>query len=390
MKSDIFTDLHQIFLRYTNDGTIVRGAVDLFMDNSSKVAIQKNLNELFPDSTCVDVLFTRNTDNMFFGVYVTPTILSTDLPAILLGSEPMKFNRYTVELDSKLFSVGLEPAEITALLLQEVSALIASENPIWNLRGILDLYQAELDSSFAISTAADNAQLLIFGIKDTLNKLTSCLYSESNYSINGNEFITANEMEEPLGNALKKILSSTFGLFDIVRPPKVSVLQWVLNIYMNADINVPSAINTLKDAKNATGSVLINTEIDKTIRSLYRINTDIALESARIVTEAKRGGFFDSMKQNGLRAIEDDLYEFRVRSKNADNEDDAMYTLRQINTRLNIIEEYLYTNENTLSPAEVDRWRNVAAKYRELREELSRKTMVKKKQYGIFIDYDMI
>ena len=91
---------------------------------------------------------------------------------------------------------------------------------------------------------------------------------------------------------------------------------------------------------------------------------------------------------NGLRGIEDDLYEYKIRFKNCETEEEAMYILRQINTRISILEDYLYNTE--VSPAEAARWRSVIDSYRSLRDELGRKKISNKKQYGICVDYDAL
>lgn len=383
------SDLNTFFVNFNTPSVDVNEEGKLkTMTASDTNFIREKLNALFPNANCVEVIYTRNTDHLLFGVYVNPTIIPERMIEVLFGDNPMKIERYTVEIDSKLFDQGLDSMEIVAILLREVAGMVCDENPIWNFRGCMDHYMAATDDVLSITFSANAVQLMTFAIKDSLHKLTSCLYPEAEFE---NEFIKENNLDVPLGNALKKILSSSFGLFDTVRHPKLIILEWVLSIYQDLKHHYPSAIHTLKEAKNTTGSKLQNMEIDKVIRALNYVSADlIQLEATTLITEAKRGGLFDNMKQNGLRAIEDDLYEFRVRAKNSETEDDAMYTLRQINTRLNIIEEYLYTNETQLRPDEIERWRSCAAKYRELREEISRKTISHKKQYGLWFDYDKI
>lgn len=345
-----------------------------------------SLNAIFTDAVCVDVLLTDNTDKQFFGVYVSPTILGSQLPDIMFGNDPVILTRYQVEIDMRMFNI-LDNNEIVAILLHEISSLIGVETPIYNLRGLLDTYQAETNTDFSLTLTVSNSQLLIFAIKDTLNKLTSCFYAENDVLNSGNKFMEINDLTRSLGTALRKVLSNSFGLNDTVRSPKVIILQWALRIYSDVDLNRRNATQALEEAKTVTGSKLIQKEIDKTIESLDRINSDeVTMES--VIVEGKKGGFFTNLKRDGLRSIEDDLYEFKVRVKTSDTEDEAMYTLRQINTRINIIEEYLYNNECTIDPREVERWRNVAIKYRELREELTKKAMVKQKSYGLFFDYD--
>jgi hypothetical protein len=76
--------------------------------------------------------------------------------------------------------------------------------------------------------------------------------------------------------------------------------------------------------------------------------------------------------------------------KNCETEDDAMYILRGINTRLNILEDYLIQNADSINDNEKKHWQSVANQYRNLRAELAKKKIGNKKQYGIWFDYDKL
>ena len=89
------------------------------------------------------------------------------------------------------------------------------------------------------------------------------------------------------------------------------------------------------------------------------------------------------MKQKGIRGIEDDLYEYTLRVKSVDERDEALIILRDINSRLAILDDYL-TDKN-LSDTERDRWLDVRKKYLMLREDLSKKTTYDDKYYGLFV-----
>lgn len=353
------------------------------------IGIRDNLNKIFSGKTCVDVIFTKNTDKMFFGVNINPTMSAGDLLDVLFSDEEMNINRYTVEIDSKLFDIGLEASEITAYILFEISSLIDSSAPIWEVRAIIDHYIASKDDVISIKESVNYSQILIFAIKDALSKVSSIKYKD-NDGILSNEFINNNDMRDSLVTGLNKIRSSVFGVGTGVKEPDLILLSWAFEIYKDARMNATSAIDTLEQSKQFTGSKLLIAEIDKTIKSLQRVNLDVTTESTRIIREAKsNGSLFANLKRNGLRALEDDLYEFKIRVKNAETEEDAYYALRQINTRINLLEEYIYTTEG-LPEYEIERWREVARKYRELREELGRKKIGNKKSYGLFFDYDKL
>ena len=131
--------------------------------------------------------------------------------------------------------------------------------------------------------------------------------------------------------------------------------------------------------------------MNNVINSLNRIDTDNYLNESvtRYVTEAKkRGSLFSQIKYNGLRGIEDDLYEFMVRARNAETEDEVFYALKQINVRLSILDDYLRFEE--MSDADRDRWSAVRDKYAAIRDEIAHKKVYNRKNYGIFVDYNKI
>nr|DAE34036.1 MAG TPA: hypothetical protein [Caudoviricetes sp.] len=367
--------------------TNIRESGFLSINTETLNHIRDLINKIFGNSNCVNVEFNQNRDKQFFGVYVNPTIVPEQLMAILYGDDDYNFDRYVVEIDAKLFMDSLTANEISTIILREVSGMISDSSPVYNLRGIIDTFMCGNDDYVSITGTADSAQLFILAVKDALHKITSCFY-EGNDIVN--EFIENNKMQVSLLSAQRKILSSGFGLNDTVREPKLILLQWAFSIYQDIKNNTPNAIAVLTDLIGTKGPYCIDRDIKQTIESLKRLSSEVAMESAAILAEARRGGLVDKMKQDGLRAIEDDLYEFRVRAKNAETEDEAMYTLRQINSRINIIEEYLYQNQCTLMPSEIERWNQLSAKYRDLREEISKKTISHKKNYGIWFDYDKI
>ena len=105
--------------------------------------------------------------------------------------------------------------------------------------------------------------------------------------------------------------------------------------------------------------------------------------------EAKtKNSLFSNLKYKGLKSIEDDLYEFKIRAKNAETEDDVFYALRQINTRISLLDDYLLSED--LSDHEREKWYKIMTEYRAIREEISNKKVYNKKQYGIWFDYNQL
>lgn len=374
-----------------------RSEEKLIAPNINQLTDIKNcLNNILPDAECTDVMYTLNTDKEFFGIKVNPIINPSDALTIILTDERVKLNKYQIEFDSKLFSIGLTEEEIVAILLHEVSSMIDSYEAIDNVRALVDLHLLSGKDIISIRDSVNYSQLIVFAVKDTLTKVSSAIYKEEPEELLVNKLIQATNLGESLISAQEKIISSSYGLGETVREPKTIILQWMFMIYKDIKGNYDLITTNLKDAKDFTASVLEKIEIDKVITAINRINSTI-LENCKLGTVFESANLyslnelslFKSLKSNGLRGIEDALYEYAIRIKNCDTEEDAMYILRGINTRLNILEDYMI-NTPDLSDHEKKHWTDVANKYRELRTQLANKKIVNKKQYGLFFDYDQL
>ena len=359
--------------------------------------IKTALNDLFDqECTCKDVIYTLNTDKPFFGIEINPDMSPAEALIILTTDDKFKLKEYQLELDSKLFEIGLTADEIVATILFEISSMINSYEAIDQVRVMIDLYLLSEDDVINIRNSANYSQLIIYALKDTLYKVSSIMFKEDPEEIQTNRLIQVLELEDSLLPAQEKILSSPYGSGECVREPKITILQWMFMIYKDIKHNSSIIKETLTEAKYFTASRLIKSEIDKTLAAVDRINVTIfescslnRMFEAKAIHSLNEISIFKSLKQNGLRGIEDALYEYALRIKNCETEEDALYILRGINTRLSILEDYL-NNTPDLSDTERKRWELVATKYRELREQLAKKKIVNKKQYGLFFDYDQL
>ena len=105
-------------------------------------------------------------------------------------------------------------------------------------------------------------------------------------------------------------------------------------------------------------------------------------------TKTKKKGLVWQMKRNGLKSLEEDLYEYTMRLRNVEDQDDAILLMRQINSRMSILEDYLAEEE--MDDKDRARWEKVYEEYNKIRSELSKKTVYNKKMYGIFVDYNAL
>ena len=70
--------------------------------------------------------------------------------------------------------------------------------------------------------------------------------------------------------------------------------------------------------------------------------------------------------------------------RNVEDENDALYIMRQINNNLAIVDEY--RNSPDIDSAEKDKWNEIYDRFIKLRESLSSTIVYRAKNYGILID----
>ena len=233
------------------------------------------INEIFDDNTCVNVLYTQNTDKPFFGIRISPNMSPSDATIILASDERIKLNKYQIEFDSKLFDLGLSGKEIAATTVYEISAMMDDSNLFDRIRALLDNKLLEDDEVFNIRESINSAQLIIFALKDTMYKLSSISFVEDKDVFLSNPSVEALGLGEDLLNAYQKINDSINALGDSFREPGPSVLLWMLELYRDMKLNSRVIYDVLTDAKAFTASKLELIEIEKSLQAIDRIDKEV-------------------------------------------------------------------------------------------------------------------
>lgn len=137
--------------------------------------LKNELNRFFKGQKCKEVIYTKNTDKVFFGMSVSPIMKDDDIVMILNSDEKYIINEYYLELDSKLFDVGLglTSRELLAVLLHEVGHMVNTSEPVDNAREALDLYLAKTKSTLDIAESINQKAILGFGLRDVMRKTIS-------------------------------------------------------------------------------------------------------------------------------------------------------------------------------------------------------------------------
>ena len=351
-----------------------------------------NLIKLYKDAVCLNFIYTINTDKLPFGCIVTPVFIPSEntVNSIFIdGSDDYVINNYEVELDSKLFDYKLDAHQVAQIILYNVFHLSYNSDPVKRFREILDIYLTNHDKILSIRDSIQYQSILELGLVDTLVQLTNCMYLED--TIINDPFLEElgyDDFNVTLDTMFKQIPGCEN---SEVRKPRLSMLDWCLRLYDDVEKERIPALRLMEKCKEITASSLYIKRFNAIINSLNRIDTDSVITESvnQYITESKKkNSLFSQIKYNGLRGIEEDLYEFIVRARNADTEEEVMYALKQINVRISILDEYLRNEE--MSDQDRERWTNVLNKYRAIRDDIANKKVYNKRNYGIFIDYNKL
>lgn len=346
--------------------------------DTTLIKLKNELNKFFINTKCKQVIYTLNTDKLFFGMRVYP-ILDGDGAMELLGdTKPHVFTGYYLELDSKLFDpmLALDEKELTAILLHEVGHIVYDTETIDEVRKQVDMYFVKTNDSIDLSASRSYKELLAYGLKDSVIKVGSIFSKIGGYDeIISDSFVFSCGYGPYLESAMKKITrSSTFLNKDIDN--RLIALSWVLRLNVEFKTRRIPAIKTLNKAKQLTGSKLEERELAYAANTLNRMEDPI-----------KEGNFFDNVKDRfskkiftirtkGIRAVKDDVYELNVRMRCAESEDDLLYVIRTTNTDIAILKDYLTED---ISDAEREEVYKILQELYDVRERASKNKEVRRR-----------
>lgn len=352
-------------------------------------SIVRALDQYFSGHKCTQVKLTDNDDNEFFGI-----VISTNRTyEYLFRYDPdvtYDVSNYSVEIDSKLLD-NLYPSEVVALLLREVNTMISPKISS-RAHDCLDAICAYKGIVVHSSDISRSSALFEYAVKDLIRNEFSifCKNLETEVIV-PDDILVSMGLDEAYKNALEKIINIDNPLQSQINSSSL-LMNWYLSLYNDIDANNRYVIGLLRKCMKLTGSVYIKRLIFDAISQLEEIDQS-SMNRYRAMLEAanekKKNSLFSKIKYNGLKSLEDDLYEYTIRVKNIDTEEDAIRLMRLISSRMEILDDYLH-NEEDLSDHDRERWEKLFDKYEKLREELSKKTIYKNKQYGLFVDYNAL
>ena len=339
------------------DFSIIEKLMFMISEDHSSSTLNKlknEVNKLFTKSKCKDILYTNNTDKLFFGMRVYPLFDGDDTMEILGDSKTKIFEKYYIEFDSKLFDpvLGLTEKELTAILLHEIGHIVYDIGTIDVVRKNIDLYFADADEYVDLKASKGYKELIGYALKDAVMKVGSLFTKFRDEEIVADATVVACGYGPDLETALRKIRRSAIYLNKDV-DDRFITLAWVLRLRSEFSTKRIPAIHTLNRAKALTASQLEKRELDYAIKLMNRME-DPMNEGIIDDLKEKFSKKVTKFKTNGVRTIRDDIYELNLRLRCAEHEDDLIFIIRTVNTDITILQDYLsddisdYEREETI------------------------------------------
>lgn len=350
------------------------------------------LNKIIDNkANCVNLIYTINTDKLAFGCVVMPRFRGEEVNNLLISGDPIRIQDVEVEIDSKLFDYAFTDEQIAMIILYNICHMVNDHNPTARVREAIDTYLMNYDTQLIIKDSIQYQPIMTLGICDALVQFTNCLYLDT--EIESDPFLENLGFEENFGDTLATLFQVIPGASaEINRRPKLNMLDWALRLYVDVKKERIPALHLLNKCISICGSTLYKNRFQAVISCLHKIDTDSYVQEAynEFLNESKKNkkSLFSQIKYNGLRGIEEDFYEFMVRARNAETEEEVMYALKQINVRLAILDDYLRNEE--MSDQDRQRWTALYNKYVAIRDEIANKKVYNKRNYGIFVDYNRL
>ena len=303
--------------------------------------IKTQLNTFFVKTRCKEVLYTQNTDKLFFGLRVYPILDGNKAIELLGDSDSNTFEGYYLEIDSKLLDpmLYLDGRELVALIIHEIGHIVYDTMAIQEVKNQIDMYFARSNEYVDINASKGYKELLAYAIKDAVMKVGSVFSKTGNTEMVADAFVVACGYGPELESALKKIVKSLSYMAQDV-DDRFIALSWVLRLGREFSILRIPAIKTLNKAAQLTGSNLEKKELKYASRIMSTMNEPIN-ESALDNLKARFSKKFMEFKAKGVRAIKNDVYELNLRLRCADDQDELMSIIRTINSDIAILQDYL-------------------------------------------------
>jgi len=305
--------------------------------------ISMELDKFFPDLKCKSVQYTDNVDNEFFGLYIKNMNVTPRKVIPMDGDLNYTPHDYSIEIDSKLANV-LNPVELAAVIINEIKNIISTQ-ALEKFKDAFDFYIGMNNFSINLELMNDHPNLFNLMYDESVATLLSVFRTPTSDIIAADDFMTGCGLYEEFNSAMDKVKRLKESIFTDELGNKLLTMQWYISVINDSITDTRYISSILRRGFKLTGSKLLRSNMLNAIKELEPM-TDTTERYYKSLTEAAgKKSLAMQIKDSGLRAIEQDVYEYTMRIKNIEDENDALLLMRQLNNRIAILEDYISQEE---------------------------------------------
>lgn len=353
--------------------------------------LKKELNVLFRDSTCEDVIYTDN-DKLFFGMSVIPLLTGVDFIEISEG-KTRRFDRYVLELDSKIFDpmLKIDSKQMVALILHEVGHIVNNTAVSNELTRGINYHIGKEGVVIDYSDAVEASEILNIGLLRAIRKITS-IFEKNKEEFIADEFVVKCGYGAELETVYDTIIKNRDKVNNEI-DNKFIVLIWAISIHKDMRARKKTISDSLNQSGKIESSSVLSKMYSKAAAKVNDMRAKAVMEGCyaddcnKILKESK---FLRDLRHMGIKNVEDDLYEYNIKMNMIDDNVEALDLLRTINIKINLIDSYVANSGNKMSDKEKERYFSIQRKYMTLRDSLVNQGSYDKKAYGLFVKYPKI
>lgn len=354
--------------------------------------LKTELNKLFNDSKCIDVIYTNN-DKLFFGMSVIPTLNSTDFVRISQGKN-RRFDSYILELDSKLFDkmLNLNEKQLVALLLHEIGHVVNNTAVSNELTKGINYHIGAEGITIDYKEAMQSSEILNIGLLRAIRKITS-IFEKNDEEFIADEFVVKCGYGKELEEVYDKIITNRDCINKDVSN-KFIVLIWAISVHSDMKARNRAIADNLDQSSKVESSSVLSGIYKKAIKNLLKTKNKVTIVNNLYLEDCNaiinESNFIKNIKYYGIKTIEDDLYEYNIKINMIEDNIEALDLLRNINIKINLIESFIQNSKNKLPEKEKERYFSIQRKYISLRDTLVNQGTYDKQSYGLFVKYPKI
>jgi len=317
-------------------------ALDERHSTSDLKGLANDINKIFKAANCKGVIYTLNTDKMFFGMRVYPNLTGDEALEMLGDKDTKPVESYYIEFDSKLFDpmLALDEKELMAILLHEIGHIVYDLNTIDEVRNAVNYYFSQTDDAIGLNATRSYKELIAYAMKDSIMKVGSVFSKISkDDEIIADSFVASLGYGPYLESAMKKIMRNNVYINKTV-DNRLLTLSWVLRLNKEFHTKRIPAIHTLNKAIAMTGSELEKKDIRYALDLMNNIND---IHEANVFDNVKDrfSKKIHTFKVKGINSVKNDIYELNLRLRCAESQDDLFFVIRAVNTDVAILTDYL-------------------------------------------------